>query len=84
MELLHDLWRWDTDSTNEQGCFLINNHVNEIVELSYYKVSLEPARQWHKNTHPLCNHSLSCERFRPLEGGEDRHQRVRQGGSACP
>jgi hypothetical protein len=34
MELLYDLWRWDANSTDEKGCFLIDNHVNEIVELS--------------------------------------------------
>lgn len=43
VELLNDLWRWHTDSTDEQSCFLVDNHVNEIVELSWNDMALDQA-----------------------------------------
>ena len=40
MKLVDDVLGWYTNGTNEQSCFLLDNHVNELAQLALSVVVL--------------------------------------------
>lgn len=68
VQFLNCMWRWNTDSTDEEGGFLLDNNVKEFVELSLLIVILVTHVNYstpYRETHDIRS---SCVHYlRPVE-----------------
>lgn len=81
MELVHNPFRGNTNSANEQPCLFLDDDINEVGELALSVVVLHPPLEYAaKKELKDWVSRWSCARCRRPGEGAGRHQRAR----SCP